>query len=288
MQRLAALAMAQLEETDAPEPAPDIAPTQPVPKVEAAPEPPPEPPVAEEPAPVVREPEPPAPTFQAPPPAPAPAPVAPPVPEPAPAPVTNSPSVALNLNSCAAEELFHIPGCSPELAESIVQYRTKIGSFKKLEDLLDVPGMTKMTYSALTGEAPPDGNVPQSLADLLGYPADQHITLKDVTDRISCWPDVIGCVLSQSSGLSLVGSVPANMDKAAIVAFAPRMFEAVNKSFGEITGKETDELIIPTPRTSFHILRNKDLYLIILSRLPQMPDRHLKVARIVLAGLTVR
>jgi len=196
--------------------------------------------------------------------------------------------VAINLNSCTPQDLLQIPGCSQELAESIVRYRTKIGSFRKLEDLYDVPGMTRNIYTELTGEAPPESATSMTLNEFLGFPSDQKVSLKDVTDRISCWPDVTGCVLSQSSGLSLVGTVPAGLDKAAIVAFAPRMFEALNKSFNEITGKETDELIIPTTGTSFHILRNKDLYMIILSRLPQMPDRHMKVARFVLAALSIR
>ena len=154
--------------------------------------------------------------------------------------------------------------------------------------MFDVPGMTKVIYQNLTGETTPPDSVTQSLNELLGFPPNQHVTLKDVTERIACWPDITGCVLSQSSGLSLVGQVPDGMDKAAIVAFAPRMFDAVNKSFAEITGRETDELIIPAQGNSFHIFRNKDLYLIILSRLPQMPDRHMKVARFVLAWLSIR
>lgn len=210
-----------------------------------------------------------------------------PTPEPSTPTAPGSPHVAINLNSCTADDLLQIPQCSRELAQAIVQHRARIGSFKKLEDLLDVPGMTRELYQSLTGEAAPS-TISQSLNELLGFPANQTITLKDVTDRISCWPDVTGCVLSQSSGLSLVGNVPAGLDKAAIVAFAPRMFEAINKSFGEIAGKETDELIIPATGTSFHIFRNKDLYLIILSRLPQMPDRHIKVARFVLAWLSIR
>jgi competence ComEA-like helix-hairpin-helix protein len=200
-----------------------------------------------------------------------------------------SASVAFNLNMCTAEDLIHnIPGCSQGLAESIVQYRSKIGSFKRLEDLLDVPGITKAAYTHLTGEAPPDNRIPLSLNELLGFPADQHIALKDVTDRIACWPDVTGCVLSQSSGLSLVGTVAEGFDKEALVAFAPRMFEAVNKSFSEVSGQETDALVIPSSGTSFHLFRNRDLYLIIMSRLPQMPERHLKVARFVLAALSIR
>jgi predicted regulator of Ras-like GTPase activity (Roadblock/LC7/MglB family) len=200
----------------------------------------------------------------------------------------NEPSVAFNLNNCGVADLVKIPGCSQFLAESIVRHRTRIGSFKKIEDLLEVPGMNSAAYSNLTGEQAPQSGIPQSLSDLLGFPPDQKITLKDVTDRICCWPDVTGCILGQSTGLPLVGSVPKEFDKAAIVAFAPRMFESINKSFGEIAGKEANELIIPTTGTSFHIFRNGELYLIILARLPQMPDRHIKIARLVLAGLNLQ
>jgi competence ComEA-like helix-hairpin-helix protein len=198
-------------------------------------------------------------------------------------------SVAFNLNTCTVEDLVkNIPDCTPALAESIVQYRSKIGSYKRLEDLLDVPGITKDAYTNLTGEAPPNNRIPLSLNELLGFPKEQNISLKDVTDRIACWPDVTGCVLSQSSGLSLVGTVPEGVDKAAVVAFAPRMFEAINKSFSEVSGQDTDALVIPSAGTSFHLFRNNDLYLIIMSRLPQMPERHVKVARFVLAALSIR
>jgi competence protein ComEA len=200
-------------------------------------------------------------------------------------PAVSEEAVALNINSCTVQDLMKIPGCSPSLAEAIVRQRTKVGSFKKIEDLLEVPGMNTAAYTSLTGEAPPQSGIPKSVAELLGFPEDRKVTLKDVTDRICCWPDVTGCILGQENGLSLVGAVPKDFDKAAIVAFAPRMFEAINKSFGEIAGKEANELIIPTTGTSFHIFRYAELYLIILSRLPQMPDRHVKIARLVLAGL---
>jgi competence ComEA-like helix-hairpin-helix protein len=207
----------------------------------------------------------------------------------APEDAAESSAMAFNLNTCTADDLVkNIPGCFPELAESIIKYRTKIGSFKRIEELLDVPGITKEAYINLTGEAPPDNRVALTLNELLGFPADQDVSLKDVTDRISCWPDVTGCVLSQSSGLSLVGTAPAGVDKAAVVAFAPRMFESLNKSFSEVSGQETDALVIPSTGTSFHLFRNRDLYLIIMSRLPQMPERHVKVARLALAELSTR
>ncbi len=200
-------------------------------------------------------------------------------------------SVAFNLNTCTAEDLVtHIAAVTPVLAAAIIAYRRTIGSYSKLEELLAVPGMTPAAYTDLTGEAPPVAHPqPQlSLNELLGFPDSQQLSLKDVTDRIACWPDVTGCLLSQSSGLSLVGTAPPGIDKAAIVAFAPRMFESINKSFSEVAGEETDSLIIPSAGTSFHLFRNKDLYLIIMSRLPLMPERHVKVARFVLTALGSR
>jgi competence ComEA-like helix-hairpin-helix protein len=306
LKRLAALAEAELgekpEAPDAKESAPVPAPTDSAPKAPTVVLPPPSaPPVPESIFATTQPMTPPAaapaptttarvasPSFQAPAASPAPAAAQPAAKDAdAKAAPAGDPSMALNLNSCTIDELLHIPGCTPLLAESIVRYRTRMGAFKKIEDLLEVPGMNSAAYSNLTGEAPPTAGVTPALGDLLGFPPDQKVTLKDVTDRICCWPDVTGCVLSQSSGLVLVGTVPKELDKNAIVAFAPRMFEAINKSFGEIAGKETDELIIPTTGTSFHIFRNHDLFLIILARLPQMPDRHAKIARMVLAGLSL-
>jgi hypothetical protein len=255
------------------------APLEPAPSAEPIRAPAPTPILASEPA------------RPAPPPEPTPARMAPPVP-----PsysitesqiLPQSAATAINLNNCSAQDLLPIPGMSRSLAAAIVQHRDKIGEFHKLEELLDVPGMTGEAYSNLTGETPSSGVHP-TINELLGFPAERELSLKDITDRIVCWPDVTGCLLSQKNGLHLVGTAPDFLDKEAIVAFAPRMFEDVNKSFTEITGKQTDELIIPTTGTSFHLLREKDLYLIILSRLPQMPERHLKIARFVLAGLSAR
>ncbi len=359
LQRLAALAMAQLGEAeepieppvDKPVPVTSFSPlnerrTQPVtvlpgtaatepPPVEATPEPKPTPepapePEASEPEPVeepIRAPEPIAafvpepirapepirvtePFADAPEPIRAPEPVAAapepirtapePIRAPAPEPAFEDPThghgvdgsasaVAFNLNTCTAEDLLHhIPGVTPVLAAAVIAHRNKIGTYAKIEDLLGVPGMTGEAYTGLTGEQPPATKPPMSVNELLGFPVLQHVTLKDVTDRIACWPDVTGCLLSQSSGLSLVGTTPAGLEKEAVVAFAPRMFDTLNKSYAEITGEETDVLIIPSSGTSFHLFRSKDLYLIIMTRVPLMPERHVKVARMVLTGLANR
>ena len=49
----------------------------------------------------------------------------------------------LNLNTASAKELEALPGIGPALAERIVRYRSQIGRFSRVEQLLEVPGIGK-------------------------------------------------------------------------------------------------------------------------------------------------
>ena len=205
-----------------------------------------------------------------------------------PSPAVSPASVAFNLNTCSAEDLVsNVPGCSAALAAAIIAQRDKIGTYARLEDLLEVPGMTKSAYRGLTGESPAENRGPMTLNELLGFPKEQHLSLKDVTERISCWPDVTGCLLSQSSGLSLVGSAPKpqpGSHRRLRAAHVRRDQQIVRRKSPATMHRRARSS--PPTGTSFHLFRNKNLYLIIMSRLPQMPERHVKVARYVLAALS--
>ena len=48
----------------------------------------------------------------------------------------------ININTARADQLQMLPGIGAKLAQRIIDYRKESGSFKKLEDLQDVDGLT--------------------------------------------------------------------------------------------------------------------------------------------------
>jgi competence protein ComEA len=59
------------------------------------------------------------------------------------------PARLINLNTATASELDSLTGVGPSTAKAIIAYRTKKGSFSKVEDLLNVPGIGPAKLAAL-------------------------------------------------------------------------------------------------------------------------------------------
>jgi competence protein ComEA len=55
----------------------------------------------------------------------------------------------LDLNRASAEELEALPGIGPSRAQAVVRWRAEHGSFRNLEDLLEVPGIGPATLERL-------------------------------------------------------------------------------------------------------------------------------------------
>jgi competence protein ComEA len=53
---------------------------------------------------------------------------------------------AVNLNTATLEQLTALPGIGPKTAQLILEYRTKSGGFKKIEELMNVKGIGEKSF----------------------------------------------------------------------------------------------------------------------------------------------
>ena len=58
-------------------------------------------------------------------------------------------AVKVNLNTATSEQLDALPGVGPATAKAILSYRSRKGSFAKIEDLLNVPGIGPAKVAAI-------------------------------------------------------------------------------------------------------------------------------------------
>lgn len=57
------------------------------------------------------------------------------------------PASKINVNKANTKDLEQLPGVGPVISERIASYRKKHGSFKKVEDLINVEGIGKKTLA---------------------------------------------------------------------------------------------------------------------------------------------
>jgi competence protein ComEA len=57
--------------------------------------------------------------------------------------------LAINLNTATPKELEALPGIGPALAKRIVVFREKRHGFKRVEELLAIPGISERKWKAI-------------------------------------------------------------------------------------------------------------------------------------------
>ena len=57
--------------------------------------------------------------------------------------------LAINLNTATAKELETLPGIGPALAKRIIAFREKRHGFKRVEELLAVPGISEKKWRVI-------------------------------------------------------------------------------------------------------------------------------------------
>jgi competence protein ComEA len=57
--------------------------------------------------------------------------------------------LVFNLNTATPEQLQRIPGVGPALSNRIIEFREKKGGFKRIEELLAIPGISEKKWKML-------------------------------------------------------------------------------------------------------------------------------------------
>jgi competence protein ComEA len=57
--------------------------------------------------------------------------------------------LVLNLNTATPKELETLPGVGPVLARRIIEFREKKGGFRRVEELLVIPGISEKKWKAI-------------------------------------------------------------------------------------------------------------------------------------------
>jgi competence protein ComEA len=57
--------------------------------------------------------------------------------------------LVLNLNTATPKELESLPGVGPVLARRIIEFREKKGGFRRIEELLAIPGISEQKWKAI-------------------------------------------------------------------------------------------------------------------------------------------
>jgi competence protein ComEA len=57
--------------------------------------------------------------------------------------------IIVNLNTATAKELETLPGIGPALAKRIVAFREKRQGFRRIEELLAIPGISERKWKAI-------------------------------------------------------------------------------------------------------------------------------------------
>ncbi len=96
----------------------------------------------------------------------------------------------LELNTASIESLEELPGIGPSMAEKIIAYRTEVGGFSYIEQLMEIPGIGEAKLNGLR----PYVSIDKTLAKILIKKPD-HFLVQDTIqkqtttlDTLPLWP----------------------------------------------------------------------------------------------------
>ncbi|HTS20133.1 MAG TPA: helix-hairpin-helix domain-containing protein [Verrucomicrobiae bacterium] len=166
--------------------------------------------------------------------------------------------VLANLNRWGLADLARIESIGPVVAKRIIEFRDAHGGFKSIEDLHQIPGISRRLFHSLAN--PPR----RQLNRLLGIDHNDELTLQEVVRLTSQMKGVAGSILAMSDGVFLTGELPAHLDRETISVFAPQLFRKVGRYMRELRAGQVTRLSVFTDQQPISIFRAGDIFLIVL------------------------
>jgi predicted regulator of Ras-like GTPase activity (Roadblock/LC7/MglB family) len=174
------------------------------------------------------------------------------------APLFDTEKFLAQLNRQSFDDLVKIEGISRALAKRIIEQRTALTKFTRLEEVRRIPGITRKTFEALAGASP------ETLNKLLHAPHDQELSLPDVV-RLACGlPGVAGCLLTAADGLLLTAHLPQGLDDSRLSAFAPALFRKIRDYTEELGVGQVQRFTLFTDRQPVTIFQAGAIYLVVI------------------------
>ena len=76
----------------------------------------------------------------------------------------------VNLNTATKDQLQSLDGIGPKKADAIIAYRKKNGSFKTVDDLVNVPGFGEKSVANIRSELTVKGSAPAKVNKIAAKP----------------------------------------------------------------------------------------------------------------------
>ncbi|HVM61745.1 MAG TPA: helix-hairpin-helix domain-containing protein [Verrucomicrobiae bacterium] len=166
--------------------------------------------------------------------------------------------VLANLNRWSLADLARIESIGPVLAKRIIEFRDTHGGFKSIDDLHQIPGISRRLFHSLA--SPPR----RQLNRLLGVEHNDELTLQEIVRLTSQMKGMAGCILAMSDGVFLTGELPGQLDRETISVFAPQLFRKVGRYMRELRAGRVTRLSVFTDQQPISIFSAGDIFLIVL------------------------
>jgi len=168
----------------------------------------------------------------------------------------------INVNTATREELVTLTGVSGPLADRILQYRNKKGSFKSIFDLYGVPRLGRKTFRRMTGmpHSPRHLHRGRRLAKLLKLPIGEVSNLQVLAGALARMPGFSGCVISDGEGLLLAQGSADDLG-TQLSAVVPRTIRQIRESMNAIKAGRVDSISICTCGRMYTIVGSRHMAL---------------------------